>query len=378
MPEQVMRDPICKVEAIPAKLRFKTEFRIGRGAVGAAGGTGDHVFVRLETESGRVGWGETRSLPSWSYETVESIVGAVRRHLGPQILGLDPFQLSTVHRRMYETLTPSISNGQPFAKSAIDIALHDLMGQIAGVPIHALLGGRQRDLVELTFALSIATPEEMAANAAAFRACRCFKVKIAGDEQDLERIRAVATARPDATLWLDANQSYPPARAIPMAQAAREIPKVFCLEQPVKSVDWFGMQQVRERSPLPVAIDEGAFSSFDIARVATLRSADLVVLKVSKSGGLRECMKSATVAEAHGMGLLGSGLTESGIGFVASVHLFATLETLLPPELNGVEFLDDLLVDGLEVDGATVRVPDAAGLGVRVDEAKIRAAATGE
>jgi muconate cycloisomerase len=97
------------------------------------------------------------------------------------------------------------------------------------------------------------------------------------------------------------------------------------------------------------------------------------VLKVCKSGGLRECGKSSAVAEAHGMGLLGSGLTESGVGLAASVHFFSTLDTLLPPELNGPEFLADLLVDGLEIDGARVRVPDAPGLGVRVNEAAIRA-----
>jgi muconate cycloisomerase len=368
-------DRIRRVEAIPARVRFRTDFRIGRGAVGAAGGTGDHVFVRIETEGGRVGWGETRALPSWSYETVEAITSAIRQYFAPRLLGLDPFQSLTAHRRMYEALTPAVSNGQPFAKSAIDIALHDLMGQIAGVPIHALLGGKLRDEVALTFALSIDEPARMADAAAECPYCGCFKVKVAGDELDVERIRAIAAAAPHATLWLDANQSYPPARAVALAQAAREFPRVFCLEQPVKSVDWFGLQQVRERSPLPVAIDEGAFSSHDVARVAVLRCADLVVLKVCKSGGLRDCLKSAAVAEAHGMGLLGSGLTESGIGLVASVHLFSTLETLLPPELNGVEFLEDLLVDGLVVDGATVRVPDAPGLGIRVDEEKIRAAA---
>jgi muconate cycloisomerase len=368
-------DRIRRVEAIPARVRFRTDFRIGRGAVGAAGGTGDHVFVRIETEGDRVGWGETRALPSWSYETVEAITSAIRQYFAPRLLGLDPFQSLTAHRRMYEALTPAVSNGQPFAKSAIDIALHDLMGQIAGVPIHALLGGKLRDEVALTFALSIDEPDRMADAAAECPYCGCFKVKVAGDALDVERIRAIAAAAPRATLWLDANQSYPPARAVALAQAAREFPRVFCLEQPVKSIDWFGLQQVRERSPLPVAIDEGAFSSHDLARVAVLRCADLVVLKVCKSGGLRDCLKSAAVAEAHGMGLLGSGLTESGIGLAASVHLFSTLETLLPPELNGVEFLEDLLVDGLVVDGATVRVPDAPGLGIRVDEEKIRAAA---
>jgi muconate cycloisomerase len=368
-------DRIRRIEAIPARVRFRTDFRIGRGAVGAAGGTGDHVFVRMETEGGRVGWGETRALPSWSYETVEAITSAIRHYFAPRLVGLDPFQLLAAHRQMYEALTPSVSNGQPFAKSAIDIALHDLMGQIAGVPLHALIGGKLRDSVALTFALSIDAPEQMAAAAASFPSCGCFKIKVAGDELDVERVRAVAAAAPAATLWLDANQSYPPSRAVVLAQAARELPQVFCLEQPVKSIDWFGLQQVRERSPLPVAIDEGAFSTYDLARVAVLRCADLVVLKVCKSGGLRECLKSAAVAEAHGLGLLGSGLTESGIGLAASVHLFSTLETLLPPELNGVEFLEDLFVDGLVIDGASVRVPDAPGLGIRVEEDKIRAAA---
>src|SRR5205807_5360576 len=99
----------------------------------------------------------------------------------------------------------------------------------------------------------------------------------------------------------------------------------------------------------------------------------VMVLKVCKSGGLRECAKSAAVAEANGMGVLGSGLTESGVGLAASVHFFSPFDTLLPPELNGPEFLEDLLVEGLEIDGAKVRVPDAPGLGVRVNEEAVRA-----
>jgi muconate cycloisomerase len=365
---------IARVEAIPARVPFKIDFRIGRGQVGAAGVGGDHVFVRLETTAGAVGWGEVRALPTWSYETVEAITFAVRNYFADLLLGRDPFELNAIHRAMYERLTPAVSNGQPFAKAAVDIALHDLMGQIAGVPVHALLGGRVREHVELTYALSIAAPEAMADAAREASFCSCFKVKVAGDPAaDAARVAAIAAAAPNATLWLDANQSYSPALVGPLLDAIRDIPRVFCLEQPVKSVDWFGMQRVRRSSRLPLAIDEGAFSSFDLARVARLEAADLVVLKVCKSGGLRECGKSATVAEANGIGLLGSGLTESGVGLAASVHFFSTLDTLLPPELNGPEFLADLLVDGLEIDGARVRVPDGPGLGVRVNESAIRA-----
>jgi muconate cycloisomerase len=364
---------ITRVEAIPCRVPMRQTFVIGRGQVGAAGGAGQHVFVRVETEDGHVGWGESRALPSWSYETVESITFALRSYLAPLAVGRSPFELNAIHKAMYETLTPSVSNGQPFAKAALDIALHDLQGQLTGQPIHALLGGKLRDQVPLTYALSIAPPEEMAAQAAASPECGCFKIKVAGEpETDRDRVRAVAGARPDATLWLDANQAYSPALLPPFLSSIRDLPRLFCLEQPVRSVDWLGLRQAREQSPLPVAIDEGCFSSFDVARVAELRAADLLVLKVCKSGGLRECLKSAAVAEAHGMGLLGSGLTESGVGFTASIHYFAAVQTLLPPELNGIQFLESMWVEGLQVDGAVVRVPDGPGLGVRVQEEQIR------
>jgi muconate cycloisomerase len=364
---------ISRVEVIPCRVPFRQTFVIGRGQVGTAGACGDHVFVRVETEDGHEGWGEARALPAWSYETFESITHALRSYLAPLVIGRSPFDLNAIHRAMYETLTPAVSNGQPFAKCALDIALHDLQGRITGQPIHALLGGKVRSQVPLTYALSIAAPEEMAAQAAGYAECGCFKIKVAGDpEADRDRVRAVSAARPDAALWLDANQAYSPARLVPFLEAVRDVPRVFCLEQPVRSIDWLGLRAAKERSPFPIAIDEGCFSSFDVARVAELRAAELVVLKLCKSGGLRECLRSAAVADAHGMGLLGSGLTESGIGFTAGIHCFAAVDTLLPPELNGVQFLESMWVDGLQIDGALVTVPDGPGLGIQVREDEIR------
>ncbi|MFN3652818.1 MAG: mandelate racemase/muconate lactonizing enzyme family protein [Armatimonadota bacterium] len=364
---------ITRVEAIPCSVPFRRPFVIGRGAVGAAGQWGRHVFVRLETECGRVGWGEARALPAWSYETQESITTAIRGYLGPLLIGRSPWELNAIHREMYETLTPAVSNGQPFAKAALDIALHDLQGQLSGQPLHALLGGKLRPTLPLTYALGIAAPEEMAAEARSYAEAGCFKIKVAGEpERDRERVRAISEARPDADLWLDANQAYSPALLPPFLEGIRGVPRIFCLEQPVRSVDWLGLRAARERSHLPIAIDEGCFSRFDVARVAELRAAELLVLKVCKSGGLRECLQAAAVADAHGIGLLGSGLTECGIGFTASVHLFSTLQTLLPPELNGGQFLESLWVRGLRLEGSVVTVPDGPGLGIEVDEEEIR------
>ncbi|MGH8247048.1 MAG: enolase C-terminal domain-like protein, partial [Gammaproteobacteria bacterium] len=83
-------------------------------------------------------------------------------------------------------------------------------------------------------------------------------------------------------------------------------------------------------------------------------------------------LRSAYVAEANGIGLLGSGLTEAGVTFAAAIHTYSTMDLLLPPELNGPEFLESMLVDGLEIEGVTVKVPDGPGLGVKPREAEIR------
>jgi muconate cycloisomerase len=364
---------ISRVEAIPARVPFREKFVIGRGAVGAAGGFGEHVFVRLETSDGFVGWGEVRALPVWSYETLESITSTIRHYLADLVLNRSPFEIAPIHAAMYERVTPSVSHGHPFARAAMDMALHDLAGRVAGLPLHALLGGKLRDTVPLTCALSIDSPESMAAGATRWPQYTSLKVKIAGDPQaDAERVRAVAAARPDADLWLDANQSYNPARLRQLLERIRDVPRILCVEQPVRSIDWFGLRQARDLGTLPIAVDEGCFSSHDVARIARLEAADLVVLKVCKSGGLRECLRSAAVADANGLGLLGSGLTESGIGFAASVHCFSTLPLLLPPELNGPQLLGELWVTGIELEGGAARVPDGPGLGVEVQEAAIR------
>jgi len=365
---------IKKVDVFPTSIEFKHTFVIGRGKVGTAGQGGRYVFVRVESADGHVGWGETNTIPSWSYETLESVTSTIRNYLVPIVLNRSPFDQVYFQKQFDERLTPAVSQGFPFAKSAILTATLDLAGQITGLPLHRFFGGKVRDKIELTYALSIDTPQAMADVARSYPFVKCFKLKVAGDEKlDAARVRTVIEARPDADIWLDANQSYRPIHMETFLRSIASLEQVRALEQPVPSVDWFGMKRVRERSQLPIAMDEGCFSSYDVARLARMEAGDLVVLKVAKSAGLWGCQRSAIVAEANGLGLLGSGLTETGVGLIAAIHLFSTLELQLPPELNGPEFLTDLMVDGLEIQGATVTVPDGPGLGIKVKEDKIRA-----
>ena len=365
---------IAHVDVYPTAVEMKDVFNIGTGFVGDTGSAGDHVFVKITTDDGYVGWGEQRALPSWSYETTESITTTIRHHIAPLLLGQDPLNHNAIHYAIYNALKPAVSNGHPFAKAAVDIALHDLRGHILDVPLHTFFGGKRHDTLPLAYALSIDTPEIMGLKAKALAPCSCFKVKVAGNPAaDEERLRAVHEAMPDAQLWIDANQSYTPSNALELLKRVANIREIYCMEQPVASQDWFGMKRVREDAPVPIAIDEGCFTYFDLAKVVRLECADVVVLKVCKSGGLAECLKSVHVAEAHSIELLGSGLTEAGIGFIASVHLFATLDLVLPAELNAPAFLETLAVSGIEIHDHVVTVPDGPGLGVVPDEDYIKA-----
>ena len=365
---------ISNIEVFPTSVGMKDKFTIGTGFVGDPDAAGDHVFVKITTDDGYTGWGEQRALPSWSYETTESITSTIRYHIAPLLLGQNPLSRNEIAKSIYNTLKPAVSNGHPFAKATVDIALHDLCGKILDTPLHTLFGGKQHDSLPLCYALSIDSPEIMALKAKALHPCSCFKVKVEGiPKRDEERIRAIIDLAKDAKLWIDANQSYTPANALELLRRVEDVNQVYCMEQPVASQDWFGMKRVREGSHLPIAIDEGCFSHFDLAKIAKLECADAVVLKLCKSGGLSECLKTANIAEANSIEILGSGLTEAGIGFIASVHLFSTFDLVLPAELNAPVFLDSMVANGIEIEDHVVSVPDGPGLGIYPDEEYIKA-----
>ncbi|MDE0315889.1 MAG: muconate cycloisomerase [Candidatus Poribacteria bacterium] len=365
---------IAHVEVYPTAVGMKDVFTIGTGFVGDTDAAGHHIFVKITTDDGYIGWGEQRALPSWSYETTESITSTIKYHITPLLLGQNPLHLNGIHNAIYQTLKPAVSNGHPFAKAAVDIALHDLCGQILNVPLHILFGGKQHNTLPLSYALSIDTPEIMALKAKALSPCSCFKVKVEGmPAVDEERIRAIHEAAPNAKLWIDANQSYTPSNALELLKRVQDINEIYCMEQPVASQDWFGMKRVREAASIPIAIDEGCFTYFDLGKIARLECADAVVLKVCKSGGLTECLKSVYVAEANAIELLGSGLTEAGVGFIASIHLFSTMDLVLPAELNAPVFLETMAISGVEINDHVVTVPDGPGLGITPDEDYIKA-----
>ena len=363
---------ISSIEVFPLEIPFQKPFLLSRGYVGAPGKPGQHVYLKLTTKNGQVGWGESRPMPTWSYETLESVVTTLRKHLGPLLLEVDASSIGGVRSKIDSIITPSISASQPFAISAVEQALYDLAGKESGFPLHRLLGGKLRDKLELCYMIS-GHDESLAEQARAMRrkGYSCFKIKISGEpEADSQKLREISEAVGDALIWADANQAYNALSVRRLMERIGDIENIACLEQPVPTQDYNGLSRIASHSRLPIAVDESVFTHYDMMRAASLNASDLVVLKLAKSGLITN-RKISAVAEAQGIGLLGSGMTESGVGFAASIHLFSTLPIILPVDTNGPQFLSDLLVGGLEIEEPFVTVPEKPGLGVDVEEARL-------
>jgi muconate cycloisomerase len=409
---------IERIEVFPLKLPFLTEFKISRGSVGGPKAAAPHVYVRVETDTGLIGWGEARPSPRWSYETLESVVTTIRNYLAPPLIGLDAGDLEAVHAVMDREIAPGITVGMPVAKSGIDMALHDLLAKSRGVPLYECLAGEGEapaepgrapvvgaavelphrkmsgegvqlppqhrrgvagkmpavQAVHLSYLVSVDSPAkaEEAASSALDAGYTGFKVKIGMDPSlDLELLRAVKSVIGDAFLWADANQAYPVDVAV---ERSRDMAKigVNVLEQPVPANDFLGLQELVSKSAVPIAVDESVFSVGDLEQLIRLKALDMLVIKVSKMAGLTGARKCIERALDAGIDLLGSGLTETRLGLAASAHLYSAFGLKYPVDLNGPQFLaDDPIKGGVTLDRATVTLPDSPGIGIEIDEEKL-------
>ena len=132
---------IESVQVFPVRLPVIRSFSFASGSAGAAGGTAPHIFVKLTDSEGAVGWGEGRPVPQRSYETLETVALTIRDYLGPAIIGQPISDRRGLQLRMHQAIGRGPSTGQPIAKAALDIALHDLCARAAGLSLRAFLGG---------------------------------------------------------------------------------------------------------------------------------------------------------------------------------------------------------------------------------------------
>lgn len=284
-----------------------------------------HVIVEIGTAEGLVGLGEASPLPEFTGETAHSTLGVLRETYLDALAGRDATQMASVMADL-ERLRP----GNPSARAAIDLALHDLAGKILGVPTVTLLGGARRRSVRLARAVGIGLIPEIVALAERHVAAgfRTIKMKVGVDpKQDAERVRAVrAAVGPDVRIRIDANQGYDAATAIRVIRGLDDCALDY-IEQPVPRWDYAGMAQIRRATGIRILADEAVHTPQDAIALIRAEAADLFALKFVKTGGLVRARQIAAIGEAAGIDCIVISTFETQIGAAAGLHLALSLPT---------------------------------------------------
>ena len=363
------------IEVLPIRLPLKAVLTLPRGPSRTLDEGKRIALVKITDSDGHVGWGEAGPSRRWSAETLESCVTSIRQYLAPAVIGLDLFDIAGLHAKMNQELAVGLDPGQPIAKCAIDLAVHDLIGKRLGIGVQSWLGAKRADSVRLARLVSADTPEAAAqiTTAALAEGFRGFKVKVGHRKHlDAEIVRAVVDAAAGSYVWVDANQGYTLEEALAISRAFEKL-GITLFEQPVPMGDVYAMKRLLTATGLTIALDEAAIGLPFVIELIRREAVEGLAIKVSKVGGLHHARQMCDLALNAGITLIGSGLMDAPIGFAASVHLFAAYGLGLPVDLNGPQFIaEDYLAEPLPIRDQVAYVPAGAGLGVVVDEAKLR------
>ncbi len=333
------------------------------------------VLVKITAEDGSVGWGQSVPVPSWSYETPEATLAAIEKYLAPALIGRDPFDIAGAHTAMNRAIAPSFSTGMPITKAGIDLALHDLTGRLRGLSLAQRWGRKPLPRITLSWTVNPQTIEETEklVEEGRARGYRNFNVKVSPDPKfDLEMCRRVRKLAPDAFFWADANGGYDVATALKVAPKLADI-GVNVLEQPVAANRLSGFKELKRQGALPILMDEGVVSSTELIEFIRLGLLDGVAMKPARTAGLWDARRQVEIVRDAGLLFLGSGLTDPDLALAAALGLYGAYGLKFPAALNGPQFLTgSFLKRPLVVKDGEIEVPAGPGLGVEIDEARIR------
>jgi muconate cycloisomerase len=359
---------IKSIEPIAISLPMQKPVKMAGETVTRA----DNMLVRVETDDGVVGWGEAASAPTMTGETVAGMMAAVG-HMAPALLKRPADDIAgaaaTMDAQMY---------GNGGAKAAIEIALHDVVGRATGKPLHALFGGKRRDRLPLLAVIGSAdtTADVREAEERRRSGYVIFKIKVGIDTPEADAARSVAICRAlgsGCLISADANQGWSADEGVRYVQAVADAGLGF-FEQPVAAHDLAGMARVAAASRVAIGADEGIHSRDDIERHHERNAARGASLKAIKLGGLRPVLDASRLCDRLGMAVNISCKTgESSVASAAALHIAAVIPAIAwGLTITSPGLAEDVVVDPLRVDHGHVNVLDRPGLGVDIDERRVR------
>jgi len=354
---------IKRVTVFKAAIPLKAPFRIALSVTEVAG----NFFVKLETDDGLCGWGEGSPFPPIVGETQATCLAAAR-DLAQLLIGKDPLDIEARMCQLKSFLPHS-----PTVLSAFDMALYDILGKAAELPLYRVFGGGARELFTDN-TVGIDAPEAMAREALTIkeRGFAAVKVKVGTTPQeDVERVRRIRQAvGPDFPIRIDANQGWDRVSAVQALQGMAPLGVQYC-EQPVAAWDLASMRAVRRASPIPIMADESLFDSRDALRLVAQEACDYFNIKLAKAGGLQEALKIAAVAEAAGIPCMVGCMSETRLALTAAAHLASARPIIRFLDLDSADMhAADPVVGGMTYgQGGRLALPEGPGLGAELDRA---------
>ncbi|RQW44749.1 muconate/chloromuconate family cycloisomerase [Novosphingobium sp. LASN5T] len=334
------------------------------------------VLVRVRCSDGVSGLGEGTTIGGLAYgdESPESIKLTIDTYFAPLLVGADSTMPAALMTRLRQNVV-----GNHFAKNAVETALLDCIARRAGVPLSDLLGGRQHDRLPVLWTLASGNTAQDIAEAEAMIEARrhnVFKLKIgkrplADDVAHAGAIKRALGA--SASVRVDVNQAWDEQTARKGARMLADA-GIDLIEQPLPRADRAGMARLAASAPIAIMADEALRGTHDAFDLAAIRAGDAFSIKAAQAGGLIAAGKVAAIAEAAHIGLYGGTMLEGSVGTAAAAHLCSTFATLAwGTELFGPLLqTEEILATPLEYADFALTVPKGPGLGIELDEDKVR------
>jgi len=338
--------------SIPLKKPFVTNIRRVNSII--------ELVLILETDEEVEGLGSAPSIEAITGETLEQIEYELREIAWPALEGhtLNNYEATFA-------LLGQLGLGVG-ARTALDMALHDLYAKQANLPLYAYLGGTPRALSTL-YTISVDTPSSMVVQAldATQRGFDRLKIKLDSDHaQNIARLEALHAALPHAHWTLDANQALDVPTTLALIEATQSM-NITLLEQPVAANDWAGMRTLTAQSAVPIMADETLKSLIDVRRAIEEKTCHIVNLKLFKCGGIYEARKILALCQAHAMPVMIGSMLEGALSVTAALHLaygYSCVEYLdVDGPMLGVRNSYD---GGITYEGNAVTLTEGIGLGV--------------
>jgi L-alanine-DL-glutamate epimerase-like enolase superfamily enzyme len=359
---------ITEVEVIPVEVPRVGRLKLQRGD---APQVSPFTLIRISTNDGIVGWGEGNS-------TVRGLHHIASANLVEILHGRDPLDLGPIHAAMDELEMMRVERLGHWnvLRAAIDMALWDIRGRFLGMPIHELLGGRRRDVIASVRNISVGSVVDATREAEDLVEAGYTHLKVrVGKEPalDVQRVTAIRrTLDENIAIRVDANQAWTVPIAVSTINRMCDV-SIECVEQPCAYWDLDGAAEVARRVPVPLMADEGFWTLPEARLVLEKRAATILHVYLGKCGGITPVWRMAALAEAHEAEVSLGERVPLGISLAAHLQVAAALPRLtyacaLAYELNA----HDLLTEPIPLTGGCFRVPDRPGLGIDVDEEKVR------